>query len=230
MIRIHNLTFSYGHVPAQGEAEAAGTTFQLNIPHLEIAAAEKVALVGRSGCGKTTLLNLIAGIAAVQSGELMVAGTRLDQLDETARRRFRSEHMGFAFQEFELIEYLNVRDNILLPFTLNGSTLDCREREQRLQDLLNATELTARSKYFPRQLSQGQRQRVALCRAMITEPQLILADEPTGNLDAQTAADVLNLLMDQVQTLSATLVMVTHDPNVLNRFDRVIHLDEVSAG
>ena len=214
MIRIRNLAFRYGE------------SFQLQVPALDVAAHEKVALVGRSGCGKTTLLNLISGVQSADQGEISVAGTRIDTMPDVARRRFRGRQIGFVFQEFELIEYLTVRENILLPFGVQPGVRKPDDLAARLKQLLDATSLVDRASHFPRQLSQGQRQRTAVCRALITQPSLILADEPTGSLDSQSAREVIDLLFEQVQRISATLVMVTHDPQWLDRFDRVLSLDE----
>ena len=217
MIRIRDLLFQYGN------------SFQLRLPQLDIATGEKVAIVGRSGCGKTTLLNLIAGVQPPSSGQVTVAESRIDLLTDAERRRFRARNIGFVFQEFELIEYLNVRENILLPFDVQLGQQRPADVEHRLAGLLSATELTERSKHLPKQLSQGQRQRAAVCRAFITEPSLVLADEPTGSLDSRTAREVVDLMLQQVARMSATLVMVTHDVGLLNRFDRVVDLDEVSV-
>ncbi len=218
MIQIRDLRFAYGE------------SFQLSLAALDIAAGQKVAIVGRSGCGKTTLLNLLSGVEVPASGEIHVAGSRVDRLSDAARRRFRSENIGFVFQELELVEYLSVRENILLPLVLrSGASARSSDVSDRLKLLLESTGLTARASHYPKQLSQGQRQRAALCRALITRPQLLLADEPTGNLDHQTARDVMTLLMDQVAQSEATLVMVTHDDQLLSRFDRVIELEAPGA-
>lgn len=216
MIQIRNLSFQYGEA------------FQLYIERLDIATGSRVAIVGPSGCGKTTLLNIIAGVQPSQAGEIDVCGNRMDMQNDAQRRRLRAELVGFVFQEFELIDYLTVRDNILLPFQLHATRVRPGDLQQRLNDLLKATGLADRASHFPAQLSQGQRQRAAICRALITQPRILLADEPTGSLDQRTANEIVDLMLEQSQQLSATLVMVTHDTSRLGRFDRVISLDSLS--
>lgn len=217
MIQVRDLLFRYGD------------SFQLTLKHLDVKTREHVAVVGRSGCGKTTLLNILAGVQSPVSGEVHVNGIRVDRLDDAQRRRFRAKHVGFVFQEFELIDYLNVSDNILLPFDVGVGGRRPSDVRERLAHLLSATSLSDRGGHYPRQLSQGQRQRAALCRALITQPELILADEPTGSLDKCSSEAVLDLMFEQLARLNATLVMVTHDSSLLDRFDRVVELDEDSG-
>jgi len=211
MIEIQNLTFHYG----EGD-------FRLDIPGLQIAEGERVAVVGPSGSGKTTFLNLIAGIARPQSGDIVTARHNLAGLDDSAVRDFRIEHIGLVFQEFELLEYLDVFDNVLLPYRVNSSLrLDTMVR-QRAVDLLGSVGVGDKLKRYPDQLSQGEKQRVAVCRALLVNPSLLLADEPTGNLDPANKSRVLDILIDYAADNEATLVTVTHDSDLLGRFERVI--------
>ncbi len=172
------------------------------------------------------MLNIIAGVEPSDAGQITVAGQRIDQLNDAQRRRFRAQHIGFVFQALELVEYLNVRDNILLPFDVQLGGSRPPDYPERLQQLLQHTSLADRAYHLPHQLSQGQRQRAALCRALITRPSILLADEPTGSLDSRTTDEVLELMFEQIQQHSTTLVMVTHDDRWLDRFDRVIRLDD----
>jgi putative ABC transport system ATP-binding protein len=172
----------------EGEAERV----VLRDVSLTLAAGEIVVLVGRSGSGKSTLLNLIAGIDRPTAGSVAVHGTDLTALDEQARTRFRQRHIGFVFQFFSLIPILTVEENLLLPLDLNGRADD--KGVARARALLERVGLAGRGDSFPERLSGGEQQRVAIARALIHEPDVILADEPTGNLDADTAADVLDLL------------------------------------
>lgn len=217
MIQIRDLFFRYGE------------SFQLRLAALDIAQGSKVAIVGRSGSGKTTLLNLIAGVHRPIAGEVHVCGTRLDRMNEAQLRRFRAQTMGFVYQELELIEYLTVRENVLLPIRLQPRLRSRLDLHAQLQALLDVTGLHERANHFPGQLSQGQRQRAALCRALITLPQILLADEPTGNLDEHTAKVVFDLLFEQTSRSSATLVMATHDVHWLERFDRVLRIEEITG-
>jgi len=197
-------------------------TFRLRIEKLDIAQGEKVAVAGPSGSGKTTLLNLIAGIVLPDSGCITTGETRITDLDERARREFRVCRIGMVFQEFELLEYLNVLDNILLPYRISPAlTLDQSVRE-RARELAVDVGIEDKLRRLPRQLSQGERQRVAVCRAMLTRPRLLLADEPTGNLDMDNKDRVLDILEEQATAAGATLITVTHDRDLLHRFSRVI--------
>ena len=186
---------------------------------ITIASGEIVVLLGRSGSGKSTLLNLIAGLDRPTSGRVLLAGTDLTALDEQARTRFRRRHVGFIFQFFNLIPVLTVEENVLLPLDLN-------ERADaagiaRARTLLARVGLDGRGQSFPEQLSGGEQQRVAIARALIHEPSLVLADEPTGNLDAETAAGVLELLDTLAREAGKTVVMVTHSREVVGMADRI---------
>jgi len=211
MIHIQNLDFRYRRAD-----------FRLVIDDLVIETGEKVAFVGPSGSGKTTLLNLISGIALPQSGKIEVAGKDVGQLSDKERRDFRVANTGFVFQRFELIEYLNVRDNILFPFLINSS-IDCTpEVRTRMLELAESVGIASLLKRYPSQLSQGEQQRVAICRAMILAPPLILADEPTGNLDPANKKIILDLMLSALGTQDRTFVVVTHDRSVAEKCDRTI--------
>ena len=211
MIHIQNLDFRYRRAD-----------FRLVIDNLKIETGEKVAFVGPSGSGKTTLLNLISGIALPQSGTIQVNGNDVAQLSDKQRRDFRVANTGFVFQRFELIEYLNVKDNILFPFLINPS-VDCTpEVRQRMLELAESVGIKSLLKRYPSQLSQGEQQRVAICRAMILSPPLILADEPTGNLDPANKEIILDLMLSAIDVQDRIFVVVTHDQSVAEKCDRTI--------
>ncbi|MFP4080076.1 MAG: ABC transporter ATP-binding protein [Ectothiorhodospira sp.] len=185
---------------------------------------EIVALLGRSGSGKSTLLNLLAGIDRPDGGEIRVEGQRLDRMGERERTLFRRRRVGFVYQFFNLVPTLTVAENIALPLELNG--LPSRERRSRVEDLLAQVELPGRGGAFPDALSGGEQQRVAIARAIAHAPALLLADEPTGNLDAETGERIIALLRDLVRRQGCTLVMVTHSREVAAAADRVWTLTE----
>jgi putative ABC transport system ATP-binding protein len=187
----------------------------------QIQPGECVALLGRSGSGKSTLLNLISGIDRPSSGELIVGGQNLVALSERDRTLFRRRHIGFVFQFFNLIPTLSVAENLRLPLELNGCT---NEAEQRVMDWLKAVGLADRGDSYPDRLSGGEQQRVALARALVHDPTLVLADEPTGNLDAATGRQVLDLLNRLVRESGKTLLVVTHARAVAALADRVLTL------
>jgi putative ABC transport system ATP-binding protein len=214
-IQISNLKFSY--------ASAGG--FRMFIPRLDIAAGECVAIVGPSGSGKTTLLNLMAGTFIPRSGEINVAGQRLDNMTETARRRFRIDQVGQVFQAFELLEYLSVSENILLPRLIDPDGMKNTDAQQRI--LLASVGLQDKADKRPAELSHGERQRVAVCRAMFNRPTLLLADEPTGNLDQANKQNVVELLIRQAKEHDSMLLMVTHDHSMLEAFERVIDFQQL---
>ena len=199
----------------EGEAERV----VLREVSLTIASGEIVVLVGRSGSGKSTLLNLVAGIDRPTAGSVAVNGTDLTALDEQARTRFRRRHIGFVFQFFNLIPLLTVEENLLLPLDLNGRADE--KGVARARDLLERVGLAGRGDSFPERLSGGEQQRVAIARALIHEPDVILADEPTGNLDADTAADVLDLLDKLAREAGRTVLMATHSREVIGVADRI---------
>ncbi len=211
MITLDHLDFEY-----------AQTGFRLFVESLEIAKGEKVAVVGPSGSGKTTLLNLISGILQPHSGIVTVDEVNVSSLSDAERRDFRIANVGFVFQQFELISYLNVAENIRLAYLINSSLVASSETSDRVQQLAEAVGIQDKLRRPVHQLSQGEQQRVAICRALLANPKLILADEPTGNLDPENKLRILDVLFDQVERGGQTLLAVTHDMAIVDRFDRKI--------
>ena len=191
---------------------------------LDVPSGEFVALMGPSGSGKTTLLNLIAGIDRPTSGRVIVAGTQVSALSEAELARWRSRHIGFIFQFYNLIPVLTALENAELPLLL--TSLGKRERRERAMTALRVVGLADRAKHYPRQLSGGQEQRVAIARAIVTDPTVLVADEPTGDLDARSAEDILDLLQALNQQFGKTIVMVTHDPRASSRAHTERHLEK----
>jgi putative ABC transport system ATP-binding protein len=189
---------------------------------LAIAPGEIVVVVGRSGSGKSTLLNLIAGIDRPTAGSVSVNGTDLTALDEQARTEFRRRHIGFVFQFFNLIPLLTVEENLLLPLDLNGRADE--KGVLRARALLERVGLAGRGESYPERLSGGEQQRVAVARALIHEPDIVLADEPTGNLDADTAAGVLDLLDGLARETGRTVLMATHSREAIGVADRIFEI------
>ena len=215
------------HISGLGFQYPGSRAFAMAVSELHVMAGECVAIVGPSGSGKTTLLSLVAGTLLPDSGEIRVGQTRINQLGETARRRFRIRDIGQVFQAFELLEYLDVTENILL-----GPIIDSAVNEQlreRAMALLSSVGLEDKAHTKPARLSHGERQRVAVCRAMLNRPGLILADEPTGNLDQANKQNVVDLLIRQARDNGSTLVMVTHDHSLLGSFERVIDFEELTG-
>jgi putative ABC transport system ATP-binding protein len=181
-----------------------------------------VAIVGESGAGKSTLLNLIAGLETPDAGRIELAGTELTTLDDDARTRLRRQAIGFVFQAFHIIPHLTVLENTVLPLVLQG--IASREREARAQQMLQAVGLGERAQAMPRELSGGELQRVAIARALVHRPALVLADEPTGNLDPDTALSVLALLASSARADNAATIVVTHSEAAAQSADRVLRL------
>ena len=203
--------------------------FQIAIDDFKVRANEKLAIVGPSGIGKTTLLNLLAGILTPDEGSIVVADYNIAELGYEDRQDYRALKMGLVFQEFELLEYLSVLDNVLLPFRvspvlkLNNEVIDNAKKlcsEIGLGDKLNR---------YPGHLSQGERQRVAVCRALVTNPLLLLCDEPTGNLDSVNRDHVVDMLFRYSESKAAPLIIVTHDRDLIQRFDMSFDMNEVAA-
>jgi ABC-type lipoprotein export system ATPase subunit len=188
---------------------------------LEVASGETVAVMGPSGCGKSTLLHLLGGLDRPSGGELWLAGQRVDQMGERALARLRRDKLGFVFQAFHLMDELTAVENIELPALLAGRS--ARWSRRRAQTLLEQVGLADRAGFLPSALSGGQRQRVAVARALVSDPQLVLADEPTGNLDSQATVEVLRLF-ESLHVARQTLVIVTHDSRIAATADRLISM------
>lgn len=215
MIRIQNMQFHY----LSGE-------FRLTMPEFAVGSTEKVAVIGPSGSGKTTLLNLVAGILTPHSGDIRVGETEVSSLPDAARRSFRITNIGFIFQDFELIEYLSVLDNILHPYRITKALkIDDKVRNRAVM-LAEQMGINVHLPKKPEHLSQGEKQRVAICRALLPGPGVILADEATGNLDPNNKTRILDLLFQSVEEHDAALLAVTHDHELLKRFDRVVDFQE----
>jgi putative ABC transport system ATP-binding protein len=191
---------------------------------LSIAAGEFLAFMGPSGSGKTTLLNLIAGIDKPTSGRVLVAGTDLTALDESALAEWRSRHVGFIFQFYNLIPVLTALENVELPLLL--APLSKQARREHAETALKIVGLADRMHHYPRQLSGGQEQRVAIARAVVSDPTILVADEPTGDLDKISAEEVLSLMERLNRELKKTILMVTHDPRAAERARSIRHLDK----
>ena len=219
MIKIQSLHFNY----TTGE-------FRLDIPEFSVTKGEKVAVIGPSGSGKTTLLNLIAGIMTPLQGTVSVSDIQVSELDDRERRDFRITNIGFVFQDFELLDYLNVFDNVLHPFRITGAlTLD-RDVRTKAVTLAQEMGIGDKLKRNSNDLSHGEKQRVAICRALLPQPKIILADEATGNLDPDNKTLILDLLFRAVENHTATLLAVTHDYELLKRFDRVVDFQGFHQG
>jgi putative ABC transport system ATP-binding protein len=218
MIEVDNVSFAY---------RVGG--FRIDIPKLGVEAGEKVALIGPSGGGKTTLLHLLAGVLVPSAGRIVVGGTDVAALGSEDRQDYRALRMGMVFQEFELLAYLDVIDNVLLPYRISPVlTLD-DEAHERARALAQEVGLDGKQRRYPSHLSQGERQRIAVCRALVTRPAVLLGDEPTGNLDPENRDHIMDTLWRYSDQTKAPLVVVTHDHELLGRFDRTIDVRELSA-
>jgi putative ABC transport system ATP-binding protein len=217
MLLVENIQKSY--------KEPDGTRLAiLDVPRLEVAAGEQVVIRGRSGGGKSTLLNIIAGLATADAGRVVVNGTDVTRLPEVARDRFRARHIGFVFQTFNLLDGFSALENVLLGMTFTGQRKDAR----RATDLLNRVGLGNRLTHKPAALSVGEQQRVAVARALVNQPLLLLADEPTANIDPGHQQQVVELLRGVCRDENVAMVLVTHSPEVSGQFERVEHLEELN--
>lgn len=196
----------------------------LNNLSLEVPDGEFLGLMGPSGSGKTTLLNLIAGLDTPSEGEVWVGSQRISSMSEGQLARWRTRNIGFVFQFYHLLPVLTAYENVELPLLL--LKLSAAQRRQQVMTALELVGLADRIRHRPGQLSGGQQQRVGIARAIVTDPLLIVADEPTGDLDARSAEEILNLLVELRKTLHKTILLVTHDPRAAARADRLLHLDK----
>jgi putative ABC transport system ATP-binding protein len=216
MVAIRNLSKIY----AQGEIQVTA----LNNISLDIESGEFLTLMGPSGSGKSTLLHIIAGIDRPTNGECRVQDIDVTRLNESQLADWRNQNVGFVFQTFNLIPVLTAYENVELPLLL--TRLGRKQRRQQVETALELVGLADRARHLPRQLSGGQEQRVAIARALVTDPSLIVADEPTGNLDSQSAHDVLSVLQSLRKDAGKTVIMVTHDPKAAAFGSRTIHLEK----
>jgi len=213
-----------------GIVKCEGLTKQVSTPDhvltivkdvaFEVRAGEAVAILGASGSGKSTLLGLLAGLDVPTSGRVAIDGEDLFALDEDGRARLRGRMVGFVFQSFQLLPALTAVENVMLPLELSGGA----DASARARAILGRVGLGERLGHYPRQLSGGEQQRVAVARAFVTEPKLLFADEPTGNLDSQTGEHIIELLFEMNRERGATLVLVTHDHELASRCDRRLHI------
>jgi lipoprotein-releasing system ATP-binding protein len=190
--------------------------------NLQIQQGEKIAIIGVSGSGKTTLLNVLAGLDDPNTGSVQLCGSDWQHLDATQRASWRNQHLGFVYQFHHLLAEFSALENVALPLLIGGASV--AQASERAEELLARVGLAERLQHQPAELSGGERQRVAIARALVTQPAVVLMDEPTGNLDPHTAASMLDLLMELNQTLGISTVMVTHDPAIAGRMDRTVRL------
>jgi lipoprotein-releasing system ATP-binding protein len=214
IIECRSLCFSY--------SEGENKTTVLDNLNFEVKPGEKVAIIGQSGCGKSTLLNLIAGLDKSSTGDVLINNSNIAKLNEKDRTELRSKNLGFVYQFHHLLNDFSSLYNVSLPLLIKG--IDKRKAVKLAEDILKKVGLEKRLKHKPSQLSGGERQRVAIARAMISEPACLLADEPTGNLDANNAKDVLDLIIELNDSKRTALLIVTHDLSIANMMDRKLEL------
>ena len=214
IIECRSLCFSY--------SEGENKTTVLDNLNFEVKPGEKVAIIGQSGCGKSTLLNLIAGLDKSSTGDVLINNSNIAKLNENDRTELRSKNLGFVYQFHHLLNDFSSLYNVSLPLLIKG--IDKRKAVKLAEDILKKVGLEKRLKHKPSQLSGGERQRVAIARAMISEPACLLADEPTGNLDANNAKDVLDLIIELNDSKRTALLIVTHDLSIANMMDRKLEL------
>jgi len=198
-----------------------GTLTILSDVSFQILAGESVAVVGPSGAGKSTLLALLAGLDLPTRGQVVLNGRNLSELDEDGRAEVRADSVGFVFQSFHLVPSLNALENVMLPLELAGQD----EARRAARDIIGKVGLSERWSHYPAQLSGGEKQRVAIARAFATEPAVLFADEPTGNLDSRTGANIMELMFELNRSSATTLVLVTHDSSLAERCDRILELE-----
>ena len=215
ILQIRDLHFQY---PA--------SDFKIEISDIKITQGSKIAISGKSGSGKTTLIHLISGILKPQSGEILFYDKSITDMNDKEIRKHRISNIGFIFQEFELLEYLNVMDNLILPYKINKSLVLDAEIEDKAKEIANRIGIGNKLDQHPKQLSGGERQRLAIARALITSPPLIIADEPTGNLDEKTSNIVMDEITDQVSYTNSTLIMISHNNELISSFDETIDIQE----
>ena len=189
---------------------------------LQIASGDICSIIGRSGSGKSTMLNVLAGLEKVSAGEIVIAGKHLERMSQGELILFRQKRVGFIFQSFNLMPYYTALENVALPLSFSGVPLEARlKRAKRILDIVG---LKTHMNHKPSELSGGQQQRVGIARALVTDPQIVFADEPTGNLDSNTSDEVMRVIIDILREQKKTLIMVTHDPHIAEFGDKVIHL------
>ena len=215
ILQIRDLHFQY---PA--------SDFKIEISDIKITQGSKIAISGKSGSGKTTLIHLISGILKPQSGEILFYDKSITDMNDKEIRKHRISNIGFIFQEFELLEYLNVMDNLILPYKINKSLVLDAEIKDKAKEIANRIGIGNKLDQHPKQLSGGERQRLAIARALITSPPLIIADEPTGNLDEKTSNIVMDEITDQVSYTNSTLIMISHNNELISSFDEIIDIQE----
>ncbi len=214
IIKIRNLVKIY-HVGDEKLRALDGVT-------LDVYPGEFLCIVGRSGSGKSTLLNMLAGLEKPTRGAIQIAGQRLDKMNESQLVRFRLEHVGFIFQQFNLFPALTALENVTMPLVYRG--VAPKERKKKALTMLKQLGLGSHIRHKPTQMSGGQQQRVGIARALVASPQIVFADEPTGNLDSRTSDEILSLIKEIAKQNGATLIMVTHDNTIAERADRVVRL------
>ena len=215
ILQISDLHFQY---PA--------SDFKIEVSDIKITQGSKIAISGKSGSGKTTLIHLISGILKPQSGEILFYDKSITDMNDKEIRKHRISNLGFIFQEFELLEYLNVMDNLILPYKINKSLVLDAEIKDKAKEIANRIGIGNKLDQHPKQLSGGERQRLAIARALITSPPLIIADEPTGNLDEKTSNIVMDEITDQVSYTNSTLIMISHNNELISSFDETFDIQE----
>ena len=214
LIEVRNVTKVY-HVGSVDVHALRGINLTIN-------RGDICCIIGRSGSGKSTLLNVLAGLEHVTSGEIVIAGKRLDKMTQSELIVFRQKHVGFIFQSFNLMPYYTALENVAFPLSFRG--VPARKRNALAREALKTMGLATHMKHKPSQMSGGQQQRVGIARALVTDPEIVFADEPTGNLDSNTSDDVMNSICDVMRAQNKTLVMVTHDPHMAEFADKVIQI------